>query len=103
MLNVNDAANLYVNNITSNDFASNYIVLGTVLYSNPHEYDLPENTSVNADPPSGVLTTGQFILIENSTLHWRLSLNRDQRRRWAQCVLQRHAALAQRLLRSVRN
>jgi hypothetical protein len=65
VLNVNDAENLFVNNITSNGFASNHIVLGTVLYSTLTNMTV-ENTSVNADPPSGVLTTGQFILIENS-------------------------------------
>jgi Ricin-type beta-trefoil lectin domain-like len=66
VLNVNDAQNVYVNNITSNGFASNHIVLGTVLYSTFTNMTI-ENTSINADPPSGVLTTGQFILVENST------------------------------------
>ena len=66
VLNVNDAENVFVNNITSNGFASNHIVLGTVLYSTLTNLTI-ENTSVNADPPSGILTTGQFILVENST------------------------------------
>ncbi len=66
VLNVNDAEDVYVNNITSNGFASNHIVLGTVLYSTFTNMTI-ENTSVNTDPPSGVLTTGQFILVENST------------------------------------
>jgi regulation of enolase protein 1 (concanavalin A-like superfamily) len=66
VLNTNDNENMFIYNVTSNGFASNHFVLGTTLYSTLDDITA-ENTSINSDPPSGVLTSGQFILVENST------------------------------------
>jgi autotransporter-associated beta strand protein len=66
-ININDAENVFVNNFTSNEFGSNHIVIsGSVLYATLTNLTV-ENTSVNSDPPSGVLTSGQYMLVEDST------------------------------------
>jgi regulation of enolase protein 1 (concanavalin A-like superfamily) len=66
VLNANDNENMFIYNVTSNGFASNHFVIGNTLYSTLDDITA-ENTSINTDPPSGVLTSGQFILVENST------------------------------------
>ncbi|HUB26492.1 MAG TPA: hypothetical protein VL992_13780 [Tepidisphaeraceae bacterium] len=67
MLDMSDVTNSYVNNVTSDGYASNQIELGFDLYVTLDNMTVENTSDTGAAPPSGVLTSAQLTLVENST------------------------------------
>ncbi len=68
MLSMDDALNTWVNNVTGNGYASNGVLLGGgVLNTTFNEVTIENTSQLSVAPPSGILTSAQLSLIENST------------------------------------
>ncbi len=68
LLSMDDTINSWVNNVTANGYASNGILLGGgVLYATLNNVTVENTSKLSVAPPSGILTSAQLTLIENST------------------------------------